>query len=75
LNRESKNNKWFFEGGFEAKLLHTMSEHFNFTYEVLFCNNEWRIQLPNKTWNGIMGKITSKVCFKNKYQLNTLVEE
>jgi hypothetical protein len=48
-------------GGFEVELLNTMSKHFNFTYKMIDCKNDWGIQLPNKSWTGIISKIFSKV--------------
>jgi hypothetical protein len=38
-----------------------MSKYFNFSMKIIECNNDWGIQLPNKTWSGIIGKIVSKV--------------
>jgi len=61
LDYEINNNRWLVSGGFEGILVQTLSKYFNFTYEIINCNNDWGIQLPNKTWTGIIGKIVSKV--------------
>jgi hypothetical protein len=61
LNYDKSKDLWLYSGGFEAELFHTMSHFFNFTYKIINCNNDWGIQLQNKTWTGIIGKIVSKV--------------
>jgi hypothetical protein len=48
-------------GRYEGKLIQTMCKHFNFTYELIICNNDWGTQMPFKTWTGIIGKIVSEV--------------
>jgi hypothetical protein len=55
------NKTQILSGGYEGKLIQTMSEYFNFTYELINCNKDWGNQMPNKTWTGIIGKIVSKV--------------
>jgi hypothetical protein len=61
LDYDRKNNNWFFSGGVEAKLMQVMRNYFNFTYKIINCYNDWGIELPNKTWTGIIVKIASKV--------------
>jgi hypothetical protein len=61
LGYNYNNNNWFLSGGFEVKLIHTLSKHFNFTYSIINCNSDWGTEWPNKTWTGIVGKIANKV--------------
>jgi hypothetical protein len=61
LDFDHSNKTHILSGGYEGKLIQTMSKHFNFTYELIICNNDWGTQMPNKTWTGIIGKIVSEV--------------
>jgi hypothetical protein len=61
LDYDRKSNAWIFSGGVGVQLMQVMSNYFNFTYKIINCYNEWGIQLSNKTWNGVIGKIVSKV--------------
>jgi hypothetical protein len=71
LDYNYSSHSWRLSGGYEAKLIQTLSDYFNFTHKIINCANDWGIQLPNKTWTGIIGKIVSKVCFKMNYYFIT----
>jgi len=49
-------------GGFEVRLFDAMRDYFNFTYQMINCNSDWGVLLPNNTWTGIIGNVHSKVC-------------
>jgi len=61
LDHETNNNTWLLSGGLEVKLLRALSDHFNFDYKIINCVEKWGIKLPNKTWTGVIGEISSKV--------------
>jgi hypothetical protein len=61
LGYEPINNSWFLSSGYEVELIKSLSQYFNFTYRLINCNEVWGELLPNKTWNGVIGKIVSKV--------------
>jgi len=52
---------WSLKSGLDVRLINEMSKYFNFSMKIIECNSDWGIQLPNKTWSGIIGKIVSKV--------------
>ncbi len=54
---------WSFKSGLDVRLINEMSKYFNFSMKIIECYSDWGIQLPNKTWSGIIGKIVSKVHF------------
>jgi hypothetical protein len=49
------------KSGLDVRLINELSKYFNFSMKIIECNYDWGIQLPNKTWSGIIGKIVSKV--------------
>jgi len=51
----------------EAKLLESLTKHFNFTYNVIHCYSDWGVHYPNDTWSGLMGKIVSEVIQKKLF--------
>ncbi len=63
LDFNEKFRIWSLKSGLEVRLINEMSKYFNFSMKIIECNNDWGIQLPNKTWSGIIGKIVSKVQF------------
>jgi hypothetical protein len=42
--------------------LKSMNKYFNFTYKIIDCNSDWGIRLPDMTWTGIIGNVSTKVC-------------
>jgi hypothetical protein len=61
LDYDYNNHKWILSGGYEGKLIQTLSKHFNFTYKIINSYKNWGMLLPNKSWTGITGKLVSKV--------------
>ena len=53
--------KYGFNGGTDVILFQTIAKHLNISYEVLYCNQVWGTQPLNGTWDGIVGKLVSKV--------------
>lgn len=48
-------------GGIEARLLNTLCEKLDFSYELIDLKNNWGAKLPNNTWVGLIGKIVNNV--------------
>lgn len=46
------------------RLIETLSEYFNFTYEIINCHSQWGKFLPNKTWDGLIGLVSTEVSYK-----------
>ena len=61
LNWDQKRQKWLGKGGMEIQLIETLGEIFNFSYEIINCNNHWGNLLPNNKWNGIIGELSTEV--------------
>ena len=61
MDFENKSKQWYLSGGFDVYLIQCLSIYFNFTYQIINCNNEWGDRLTNNTWTGIIGKIVNKV--------------
>ncbi len=57
---------WSLKSGLDVRLINEMSKYFNFSMKIIECNKHWGMQLPNKTWSGIIGKIVSKVQFTSE---------
>ena len=53
--------KWIGVDGFELKLIQTLGEYFNFSYELINCNNVWGALAANGSWNGLMGLLLKEV--------------
>jgi len=70
LEYDPGHNSWVLRGGIEVELIQLMSKYFNFTYQIINCFAERGIELHNKTWTGIIGKVNSSVCLKIIYSLN-----
>ena len=47
-------------GGIEVELLNALKEYFHFQYDVVDCNQVWGSYV-NKTWTGLIGKISDNV--------------
>ena len=46
-------------------LIDTLSKFFNFSYEIINCNNNWGTKLANNTWNGLIGLLTKEVSMRD----------
>ena len=54
--------------GFEANMLQIISQLLNFTFKAIDCHHVWGKELPNKTWDGMIGMVHTKVKHENKYR-------
>lgn len=61
LSWDQKSQLWKGNGGAEMRLIETLSEYFNFSYEIINCHNQWGNLLPNNTWNGLIGLVSTEV--------------
>ena len=48
-------------GGFEITMLKELSKYYNFKFDLVDCESNWGVLLPNNTWSGIIGKVARKV--------------
>ncbi len=71
LDFNKTSRTWSLKSGLDVRLINEMSKYFNFSMKIIECNRLWGIQLPNKTWSGIIGKIVSKVQFTYLTARNT----
>lgn len=61
MNYDQISCEWKLTAGVEVKLLQALSKHFNFTYQVIDCDNNWGVYISaNNSWTGIMGAIVTK---------------
>ncbi|KAH9394614.1 hypothetical protein TYRP_004669 [Tyrophagus putrescentiae] len=60
LNWDQKKQKYEGRGGMEIQLIETLGDYFNFSYEIINCNNHWGNLLPNNKWNGIIGELSTE---------------
>ena len=47
-------------GGIEGQFLDALKSHFNFSYKVVDCNNNWGSNI-NGTWTGVIGQVFYQV--------------
>lgn len=62
LNWNDQLKVWQAVGGLEVQILNTLKSLFNFSYEIINCHNDWGTKLPNGTWVGAVGLVSSNVC-------------
>ncbi len=43
----------------EHGIIQTISNYYDFKYNITSCNYEWGLKLPNGTWTGIIGKLVT----------------
>ena len=56
------NDNYFIKGS-DIELLKTISKYYNFTNDLIDCNDLWGLPLGNGSWNGIIGQLMLKVNF------------
>lgn len=56
-------NVTHFENGIDYQILKTIQSRLNFSVRVIDCNRVWGHELPNKSWDGIMGVLQRNVSF------------
>lgn len=64
MKMNKTNNKPYLESGLDSKIIKTIQNRMNFTVDLVNCNRVWGIQLPNKSWTGIIGALHQKVSFR-----------
>ena len=64
--------KWIGAGGFELKMIETLAQYLNFSYEIINCNNVWGSLITNQTWNGIIGLLVKNVRILNIINLDKI---
>lgn len=47
--------------GFDISLLNALGDYFNFKWKIDYSFNMWGYKFPNNSWNGLIGKVASKV--------------
>lgn len=55
------NNKWELINGIDFYYIKLLAQYFNFSYSLIYSNQEFGNKLPNGEWNGVIGKIARNV--------------
>lgn len=74
VNYTSENGLVKFSGGYEVEILKILSAKFNFSYELLDCEQQWGSINADGTWTGVVGKLVNKVKnYLESYTLNNFL--
>jgi len=52
MRYETRNQSWILTSGTDLKLLTTFSKHFNLSYTLIDCQQEWELYYPTSRGKG-----------------------